>query len=105
MDDSSINNAMVSMAPSAPSLNPSAGLAAAKKSGEDFEAFFMSQVFENMFSGTEADPMFGGGQGENVYRSLLTQEYSKVAAKSSPTGIAAAVTAQILRMQSPSQPT
>jgi Rod binding domain-containing protein len=100
MDASSITAmASVSASPSAPAINPNQGPAAAKKSGEDFEAFFMSQVFENMFAGLGADPMFGGGQGENVYRSLLTQEYSKVAAKNGSTGIAASVTREILRMQ------
>jgi Rod binding domain-containing protein len=73
--------------------------AAARKAGEDFEAFFLSQVFETMFSGVDADKMFGGGTGENVYRSLLLQEYSKVAAKSGSTGIADAVQREILRLQ------
>jgi Rod binding domain-containing protein len=52
-----------------------------------------------MFSGVDADKMFGGGTGENVYRSLLLQEYSKVAAKSGSTGIADAVQREILRLQ------
>jgi Rod binding domain-containing protein len=78
---------------------PAADPAAARKTGEDFEAFFLSQVFETMFSGVDADKMFGGGTGENVYRSLLLQEYSKVAAKSGSTGIADAVQREILRLQ------
>jgi flagellar protein FlgJ len=73
--------------------------AAAKKAGQDFEAFFLSQVFENMFAGVEADPTFGGGNGETVYRSLLLQQYSKVAAKSGGLGIADTVQREILRAQ------
>ena len=90
----------VQAAASTPFVPRNADLAAAKKAGEDFEAFFMSQAFENMFSGVDADPLFGGGNGESVYRSLLIQEYSKVAAKSGATGIGDQVTREILRMQS-----
>ena len=73
--------------------------AAAKKTGQDFEAFFLSQVFENMFSGINGDAMFGGGSAETVYRSLLLQEYSKVAARNGGVGIAEAVQREILRAQ------
>ncbi len=73
--------------------------ATARKTGEDFEAFFLSQVFENMFASVGTDPMFGGGNGETVYRSLLLQQYSKVAAKSGGVGIADAVQREILRAQ------
>jgi len=89
----------VSVTPAAPTVASNATVSAAKKAGEDFEAFFLSQSFENMFAGIEADPVFGGGNGESVYRSLLVQEYSKVAAKSGSTGIGADVTREILRLQ------
>jgi flagellar protein FlgJ len=71
----------------------------AHQTGEKFESFFLSQVFDNMFSGVNSDPLFGGGNGENVYRSLLLQEYSKVAARSGGVGIADAVQREILRAQ------
>jgi peptidoglycan hydrolase FlgJ len=86
-------------APSAPTIPGDATTAAAKKVGQEFESFFLSQVFQSMFSGVGTDALFGGGNGENVYRSLLLQEYSKVAAKSDPTGISADVTREVLRMQ------
>jgi Rod binding domain-containing protein len=43
--------------------------------------------------------MFGGGSAETVYRSLLLQEYSKVAAGNGGVGIADAVRREILRAQ------
>jgi len=86
-----------SVDPAAP--RPNADPAAAKKTGQDFEAFFLSQVFENMFAGVQTDPTFGGGNAETVYRSLLLQQYSKVAAKSGGVGIADAVQREILRAQ------
>ena len=74
-------------------------LSAAQKTGQDFEAYFLSQAFENMFSGVDTDPMFGGGSGESVYRSMMIQEYSKVAARTHATGIGDEVTREILRLQ------
>jgi len=52
-----------------------------------------------MFEGTGTDKMFGGGEGETVYRSFLLQEYAKVVAKSGGIGIADAVQREILRQQ------
>jgi hypothetical protein len=82
-----------------PAVGGHLDLAAAQKTGADFEAYFLSQAFENMFSGVEADPMFGGGSGESIYRSMMIQEYSKVAARTHSTGIGAEVTREILRLQ------
>jgi len=89
-------------APSTAAPNPAAGAqdpSGAHKAGEDFEAFFLSQVFEHMFSGVGNDALFGGGQSETIYRSLLLQEYSKVAAKSGGVGLADAVQREVLRAQ------
>jgi Rod binding domain-containing protein len=73
--------------------------ATAHKTAQDFEALFLSQVFENMFQGIGSDSLFGGGSGETIYRSLLLQQYSKVAAKSGGVGIADAVQREMLRAQ------
>jgi Rod binding domain-containing protein len=97
-DDASLLAAS-SVAPAAPAVSGAGGADAAKKAGQDLEAFFLSQSFETMFAGLQSDPIFGGGNGESVYRSLLMQEYSKVAAKSSTTGISDAVTREILQLQ------
>jgi len=82
-----------------PTQSRPADAAAAHKTGEDFEAFFLSQVFEHMFNGVGNDALFGGGQSETIYRSLLLQQYSKVAAKSGGGGLADAVQREILRAQ------
>ena len=78
---------------------PTANRAAARKAAENFEAFFLQQTFESMFQGLGANSLFGGGQGEAIYRSLLLQEYSKVAARHGGVGIADAVEREILRHQ------
>ena len=102
-DPSALLSSLASLNPGAPAVGGNLDVAAAKKAGADFEAFFLSQAFENMFSGINADPMFGGGSGESIYRSMMIQEYSKVAAQSHSTGIGDQVTREILRMQEQQQ--
>ena len=98
------------MDPTATSLSSAAGAAlagappspnakAATASAQNFESFFLSQSFETMFQGIGTDNLFGGGEGENIYRSVLLQEYAKVAAKNGGMGIAAALQREILRAQ------
>lgn len=82
-----------------PASAPAGNIAAAHKAAQDFEGFFLSQVFENMFAGISADPIFGGGNGETIYRSLLLQQYSKVAAQRGGIGISDAVQREMLRAQ------
>jgi len=86
-------------APDAAAPKPTGDAADARTAAENFEAFFLSQSMDSMFQGINSDSLFGGGQSENVYRSLLNQEYAKVAAKSGGIGIADAVQREILRMQ------
>ena len=77
----------------------SADAAAARKSAEDFEAFFLAQVLEHMFKGISTDGPFSGGPGETAMRPLLMQEYGKVIAKSGGVGIADAVMRQLIQTQ------
>jgi Rod binding domain-containing protein len=74
-------------------------VAGARKTAEDFAAFFFSQSLESVFSNMGSDKMFGGGSGEEVYKSLLTQEYGKVMARSAGAGLADTVQREILRLQ------
>ncbi|MCC6912370.1 MAG: rod-binding protein [Rhodospirillaceae bacterium] len=60
----------------------------AREAGKDFEAFFIGQMMEHMMAGIETDPTFGGGPGEDMWRSMLNQEYGKELAKSGKLGIA-----------------
>ncbi|HUZ72608.1 MAG TPA: rod-binding protein [Stellaceae bacterium] len=74
-------------------------VAAARAAAKKFTSFFLQQSFESMFKGLGNDKLFGGGEGEAIYRSLLLQEYSKVAAQSGGLGIADAVQREILQAQ------
>jgi len=88
----------------APSTAKTADAAKARAAAEDFEAFYLSQTFEQMFQDVEPDSMFGGGQGEKVFRSMLFQEYGKQTAKTGGIGIADMVQKEILRMQEAQKP-
>jgi Rod binding domain-containing protein len=77
---------------------------ATRKTAEDFEAFYLSQMFEHMFAGVETDSMFGGGQGEEVFRSMLFQEYGKAVAKQGGIGLADMVQKEMLKLQETAQP-
>lgn len=75
-------------------------IAGARKSAEDFTSFFLSQSLESMFADVSTGSLFGGGNGEAVYRSLMLQEYGKIAAQSSSgRNIVDAVQREILRLQ------
>lgn len=71
----------------------------AQKAAEDFEAFFLSKTMESMFDGISTDGMFGGGQAEKIYRSLLINEYGKAMAKTGSVGVADEVMRSIIEMQ------
>ena len=74
-------------------------LAATKKSAQDFEALFLAQMMTHMFAGIDAKGMFGGGAGEEAWRSVLTQEYGKVMAKAGGIGVADSVMREMIRQQ------
>jgi Rod binding domain-containing protein len=66
---------------------------------QEFEAVFISQMLTQMWAGVETDGMFGGGHAEDIYRSLLIDEYGKVIAKQGGLGIADHVKAEMLAIQ------
>jgi hypothetical protein len=89
---------MAASARAAPSLSAAPG-GNTRKTAEDFASFFFSQSFESMFSEMSPDNLFGAGQSETVYRSLMLQEYGKAMAKSDRLGMVDAVQREILRLQ------
>ncbi len=84
----------------APNLNPAGKTnEQIRAAAEDFEAVFLTQMVEQMFSGVSTDGMFGGGQGEKIFRSMMAQEYGKVMASNGGVGIADEVAREMLKMQ------
>ena len=77
----------------------SKNMAQAEKSAEDFEAFFLTKMMESMFEGVSTDGMFGGGNAEKIYRSMLLDQYGKEMAKVGGVGVKDWVMRSILEMQ------
>ena len=71
----------------------------ARAVAEQFERMFLTEMLQPMFSGIETDGMFGGGQGEEVFRPMLLDQYADSIAKGGGVGIADAVMKEILRLQ------
>lgn len=99
-----IANAM-SVARSAPVTAPgkTANADVAKQKAQDFESVFISQMLGQMFSGISTDGPFGGGQGEEMFRSLMVDEYGKQIAAQGGIGLADTVARQLLKHQEAAQ--
>lgn len=70
----------------------------AQKVGEDFESVFMNSMFGQMFEGVGKGP-FSGGHGASVWRSFLTDEFSKSFVKSGGIGLAPQVARELMAQQ------
>lgn len=73
--------------------------AKAREQAVDFEAMFLNSMMSQMFTDTDADGPFGGGGSAGVWRSFLTEEYSKSFAKAGGIGIADQVYRALLQQQ------
>lgn len=74
--------------------------AATRKAAEEFEALFLSQMLESMFKDVPTGGLTGGGgAGEEIWRSMILQEYGKTLAASGGVGIADMVTRELMRLQ------
>ena len=96
---SPLDSTLAQSTATAPRLSHTDDPAKARQAGEEFEAFFLSQMVEHMYSGLDPDALFGGGESENVYRSLLFQEYGKALAHGGGVGSAAANSSTITPIQ------
>lgn len=65
----------------------------------EFESHFIEQMLSTMFSTVEPNEELGGGDAEEVYQSLLVNEYGKVLAKSGGIGVADQVKQIMLSQQ------
>ena len=59
----------------------------AQKTATDFEAMFLNSMFSQMTSGLKGEGPFGDTPGTGVWRSMLTEQYSKNFAKAGGVGI------------------
>jgi Rod binding domain-containing protein len=72
---------------------------ALKKAAQQFEGMFLSQMMQHMMSGVSANPVFGGGKGEEMFKSVLVDEWAKKATSAGGVGLAAAIQRQLMKTQ------
>jgi len=85
--------------PGAPSAAELAKRGEIKQTAQKFEASFLSVMLQQMFEGTETAAPFGGGPGEGMFKSFLTEAMAKKMTASGGIGIAASVQREMLKMQ------
>jgi len=73
--------------------------AKAKATAQDFEAVFLNSMFSQMTSGLKGEGPFGNTPGTGVWRSMLTEQYSKSFAKAGGVGISKDVFRELILQQ------
>jgi Rod binding domain-containing protein len=71
----------------------------AKGAAQDFESVFLNSMFSQMTSGIKGEGPFGDTPGTGVWRSMLTEEYSKSFAKAGGVGISSDVYRTLILQQ------
>ena len=86
-------------APAAPSPDQTRKREQIKKTADDFEAAFLTEMLKPMFEGVETSAPFGGGAGEAAFKSFLTEAVAKQMAAAGGVGLADDLQRQMLKMQ------
>jgi Rod binding domain-containing protein len=89
--DLTLANALTKVSPQAQ--------AKAKTTATDFEAMFLNQMFSQMTNGLKGEGPFGDTPGTGVWRSMLTEQYSKSFAKAGGVGISKDVFRELILQQ------
>jgi flagellar protein FlgJ len=86
-------------AQSAAMLKAAKNKKAVHEAAQKFEALYMNEMMSYMFQGLETDGPFGGGKGEEVFRSLMIEHYGTKISQSRQTGISETLEKEMLRLQ------
>lgn len=70
-----------------------------RQRADDFQTMFMTNMLAPMFDSVEVDDTFGGGHGEEMFRSMLTNEYAKEISAHGNIGLGDQVYRELLRAQ------
>ena len=71
----------------------------AKAQAQDFEGVFLNSMFSQMTAGLKGDGPFGDTTGTGVWRSMLTDQYSRAFAKAGGIGISKEVYRTLIMQQ------
>jgi Rod binding domain-containing protein len=73
--------------------------ARAQKTATDFEGMFLNAMFSQMTSGVKGEGPFGSTTGTGVWRSMLTEQYSKNFANAGGVGISSEIYRTLILQQ------
>lgn len=99
MSDLSVSASLLTPLTAAPTAAQAANAARIKKTAEDFETSFLSQMLKPMFEGLSTDGEFNGGQAEGTWRSFMIDAMAKQAVKAGGIGLTGTVMTEMLKMQ------
>ncbi len=98
MDIAGLESAKANLSQSVPKLSPHAARKV-EEAAQDFEAMFISQMLEVVWSTVPTDGPMSGGKGEEIFRSLMLQDVGKQMSKSGGIGMKSQIMAELIRMQ------
>lgn len=73
--------------------------AKAKGQAQDFEAVFLNSMFSQMMNGIKGDGPYGNTPSTGVWRSMMTEQYSKSFAQAGGVGISSDVYRTLILQQ------
>jgi Rod binding domain-containing protein len=73
--------------------------ARAKDAAQKFESQFLAQMVGQMFEGVKTDGPFGGGFGEEMFRSVMADAMADKMTKAGGIGLSDTIQREILKMQ------
>lgn len=75
----------------------------ARQLATEFEESFLSVMMNTMMEGLGNDPVTGGGEAEDTYRSMMTEQYAKAIAESGGIGVADQIYRELIKAQEAAQ--
>jgi peptidoglycan hydrolase FlgJ len=70
-----------------------------RAAAQDFEAVLVGQLMGLMLESVPSDGPFGGGNGEDVYKSMLADQMGKQVTKRGGLGLTTSIMNEMIRMQ------
>ena len=103
MDSAIASTMMMAQPPVAAAPKATANTAKAAAAAKEYESVFISQFLGSMFSGIKTDGVMGGGQGEEMFRSLMINEFGKSIEQRGGFGLATKMQAELRKHQQATQ--
>jgi Rod binding domain-containing protein len=89
----------LAQAPPAASAAEMAKRGEIKQTAQKFESSFLSVMMQQMFEGVDTAAPFGGGPGEAMFKSFMTDAMANQMTKAGGIGIADSVSREMLKLQ------